>query len=99
MIKQGLARANLRRSQAADREAAMGSIVRAHGSKTITKQQKRSQDGTEDRERRERRARADKSIGSTRGGMITLSEKEINMVAKGGSTLSRPKTSQSNRRR
>lgn len=77
----------------------MGSIVRAHGSKTITKQQKRSQDGTEDRERRERRARADNSIGSTRGGMITLSEKEINMVAKGGSTLSRPKTSQSNRRR
>ncbi|KAH9825335.1 hypothetical protein DFH28DRAFT_878292 [Melampsora americana] len=92
-VRQELARAELRRSQAADREAAMGNIVRASSSKTKTKRQKRMEDGTDERERRERRGRIDKGIGKTNGGMIKLSAREVKMVSKGDGYSSRGKSS------
>ncbi|EGG05812.1 uncharacterized protein MELLADRAFT_107299 [Melampsora larici-populina 98AG31] len=92
-VRQELARAELRRSQAADREATMGNIVRASSSKTTTKRQKRMEDGTEDRERRERRARLDRGIGKGNGGMIKLSAREVKMVSKGDGFSSRGKSS------
>lgn len=84
-IKEGMARVQLERSLAADKEALVSGTVRAKNSRTLTKRQKRAQDGTTERVRRARKALADRgSIGKTvGGGMIKLSSREIKMGMNG----------------
>ncbi|MBW0486413.1 hypothetical protein O181_026128 [Austropuccinia psidii MF-1] len=75
-IKAGMARAKLRKSLAADREAMASGTVRARNSKTLTKRQQRVADGTEERERKARKARRDHGIikQTKDGGRIAWSQ-------------------------
>ncbi|KAI8458983.1 hypothetical protein BY996DRAFT_6813468 [Phakopsora pachyrhizi] len=80
MIKSAMLRSKLERSLESDRQSRISGTVRAKESKTITKKQSRSLDGTSKRERKERRDRSDRVVGKSLGGMIKLSQREIRMT-------------------
>lgn len=90
-IKTGMARAELQRSLAADKEALIHGTVRSSHAKTLTKKQKRTQDGTADRDRRERRNRTDRPLGISKGpgGMVKFSNREIKMGTSSTYSLSK----------
>ncbi|POW14703.1 hypothetical protein PSHT_07319 [Puccinia striiformis] len=91
-IKTGIARAELSRSLAADKEALISGTVRASNAKTTTKRQKRAIDGTADRERRNRKTQTDSiPIGkSGGGGLIKLSSYDIRSTTSANRNSFRP---------
>ncbi|KNZ60468.1 hypothetical protein VP01_154g11 [Puccinia sorghi] len=78
-MKAGMARAELERSLAADREAELSGTVRAANAETLSKRQKRLQDGSAHRLRRVRKGQTDRvPMGkSSPGGLIKLSARDI----------------------